>query len=147
MSDFLGNVAHGKVILFSDIHSDHNRTINLHTMFLHTENFEHTVDKPMPFEPWCSKTEVDSMHANTENHSRHTDIFDPAGCYTVVCMISTKHNLTEMDGMKFLTFPELQKEKIKNKKVDVNGETVDGLQIVWLQYSNDGPQHIFLKCK
>jgi hypothetical protein len=61
-----------------------------------------------------------------------------------VLMISAKHNVTQVESVKFLSFTELQKKmvKISSKHPSMWGK-VNWLRIVWLHCHRDGLHHIF----
>jgi hypothetical protein len=45
-------------------------------------------------------------------------------------MTSENQSVTEMDGVQIFHFPELQKQIVGKRKVDVNGKTANWLRIV-----------------
>ena len=110
--------------LFSDSCGGQNRNINMCAMLPHAVQ---TMDIPTInqcfSEPGHSQMEADSIHGCIEKKNKRVNSSDPVGWFTAVRMASQRHQVIAIDSSKFLNFTKIQKENIKNRKTDVNGET------------------------
>ena len=145
----LNKIADGHpIILFSDACGGQNRNINMCTMFLYAvQTMNIPVIDQCFFEAGHSVMECDSVHANIERAAKNINIYDPSGWFTVVQTASKqrRYEVVEMDQKDFLDFGAMQKERVKNKKVDNNGNRVQWLKIVCFQYRKSDTNHIFFK--
>lgn len=133
---------------FSDTCSGQNRNINVTTMFYFAVNNLNILEITQYFfEPGHSQMECDSVHAHIETKVKHINIFHPSGWYTAVQMASrkSKYNVVEMEQSMFFNFSDIQKDYVKNKSKDINGEIIHWMKIKCIQYRKDSPGYIFFK--
>ncbi|KAJ8877184.1 hypothetical protein PR048_021638 [Dryococelus australis] len=142
----LQNITDGEPIyLFSDTCGGQNRNANMCTMLLHavkTLNIP-TIDHCV-FKPGHSQLECDSVPANIERTSKNVHIYNPSGTVVQTVSKGRLYTVVETDQEEFLDFKTVQKELLKNKKVDSNGNIL-WLKVVHFQYWKSDLLHVYLK--
>lgn len=134
----------------SDTCSGQNRNINVAIMFLiAAQKFNFPVINQVFFEPGHSFMECDSVHAHIESASRNIEIYDPSGWYTVTRTAgrTNPYNVVEIDQSFIYNFKKIEKDFVKNRKIDSQGENVRWMDIKWMQFRKGEPNKIFFKYK
>lgn len=138
-------------IIMSDTCGGQNRNINIAALLLlavKTLDIPH-IDQAF-FEPGHSFMDVDKVHARIQISTKTMNIFTPDEWYEAVkgASIQGKYRVVQMGrdmGATFFNIKEFQKQMIRNKNTNTEGDTVKWLKCSWLGYRKNDEDHIYYK--
>ena len=138
-----------EISLYSDTCGGQNRNQNIATMFMYA--IEHSATLKCIthnfLESGHSHMECDSMHAAIEHEKKFVDVFTMLDWVSIFRRARRSHpykvhNVTHRD---FYDFQKLAKEIMKNRRKDLEGNTINWLLVKSFQYKKDHPGVLFYR--
>lgn len=135
------------LIMYSDTCGGQNRNQHLSAMFMHLVSARKLIIDQIFMESGHSQMECDSAHSSIESCVARVNVYAPTDYYRLasVSRRTKPFQVVVMDSDDFVNCQELSKSIIRNRNKDVNGETVQWLQVKHFQYSHQHPFMLLYK--
>ena len=137
------------VVLFSDSCTGQNRNQYIASILLHTvlskPNLEIIDHKFLV--PGHTHMECDSMHAAIEYAHKNVSIYSIHDWHNVMksARRSKPYNVQQLFHNDFYDLKKLSEDILTNRTVNVDGETINWLNIRWIRYEKKSPTQLLYK--
>ena len=137
------------VVLFSDSCTGQNRNQYIASILLHTvvskPNLEIIDHKFLV--PGHTHMECDSMHAAIEYAHKNVSIYSIHDWHNVMksARRSKPYNVQQLFHDDFYDLKKLSEDILTNRTVNVDGETINWLNIRWIRYEKKSPTQLLYK--